>query len=164
MVQSHCAVLSRVGAEKEELSSLTDFRVDFKNRQMLKVLEDSIIDLQIILSTMLSTIAGIRDLCKKCCERHRNKREEMCGCDQIIEEFDEHVREVETHVKRAEALREKAKSTTQVVSFIPYCLTREIVMAHVYTASRPAKLRGRISVEGLSAGVTGGKPVYALPD
>jgi hypothetical protein len=120
MVQSSCIILAKVGAEKENLSPLTDFEINFKNRQTLKILEDSVIDLQIILSTILSTTADIRDLCKKCCERHHNKQEEMCGCDQIIEEFDEHVREVKMHVKRAEALRERAKSTTQLVSFIPY--------------------------------------------
>ncbi len=36
----------------------------------------------------------------------------------MLEYFDDHAREVEGHVKRAEALRERAKSTAQLVSFI----------------------------------------------
>lgn len=70
---------------------------------------------------MLSTITGIRDLCKKCCERHHHSnKEELCGCDQAIEDFHGNVKEVEMHVKRAKVLREKTKSTTQLVSLTLY--------------------------------------------
>ena len=117
-VQSNCIVLTKVGLEKKNLSPLTDFDVNFKNRQTLKILEDSVIDLQTIVSTMLSTIAGIRDLCKKYCERHHSEEGERCSCDQIIEELDGRVGEANTHVKRAKALRERAKSTTRLVGFI----------------------------------------------
>jgi hypothetical protein len=43
-----------------------------------------------------------------------------CNCDQILDEFNEHVREVEGHVKRAEVLKERARSTAQLVSFTFY--------------------------------------------
>ena len=95
---------------------MTDFNINFIDRQTLKLLEDSVIDLQIILSTSLSTIIRMRGQCKKCCERHCKKGEGKCDCDQIIEEFDEHVKEVEMHVGRARVLRERAKSIAQLVS------------------------------------------------
>ncbi|KAH0558401.1 hypothetical protein GP486_004941 [Trichoglossum hirsutum] len=108
--QSSCVALTNAGAEKD-LSALAEFGVDFKNRQTLKLLEDSIIDLQIILSTKLSTITGIRDLCNKCCEKHHSAEEEVCECDQVIEDFNGYVKEVETHIERAKALRERASGS-----------------------------------------------------
>jgi len=81
---------------------------------------------------MQSTVMGIRDLCKKCCARHHNKEEEMCGCDYAIEEFDEHVKEIETCIRRAEALRERARSTAQLVSLFRI-LT--VVVINMYTVS-----------------------------
>jgi hypothetical protein len=105
--------------EKENLSPLTDFTINFIDRQNLKILEDYVIDLQAILPTLLCNIIGIREQCRKWCDRHNGKRSFECDCDQILEEFDEYVKEVEGYVKRAEALKERAKSTTQLVSFIP---------------------------------------------
>jgi hypothetical protein len=121
MGQSDRIVLAKVGEEKENLSPVTDFKVNFVDRQNLKLLEDSVIDLQIILPTMLNTIVRLCDQCKKCCERHCNKGEGKCDCDQIIEEFDEYVKEVEMHVERAKILRERSKSISQLVSFVRQC-------------------------------------------
>ena len=45
---------------------------------------------------------------------------DKCDCPQIMAEMDEHIRETETFVKRAEALKEKAKSTAQLVCFLRY--------------------------------------------
>ncbi|EON60848.1 CMGC/CDK protein kinase [Coniosporium apollinis CBS 100218] len=113
--QSNRMVFAKVGTEKEYLSPLTDFNINFIDRQTLKLLEDSVIDLEIILSTMLNTIVGIREHCRKCCERYcREERKGDCDCDQIVEEFDEHVKEVDLHVRRVKLLRERAKSTTQL--------------------------------------------------
>lgn len=96
---------------------MTDFNVNFIDRQTLKILEDSIIDLQVILPTLLSTIIGIRDQCKKYCERHHGNKEFVCDCNQIIDEFDEHAGEAEGYVERAKALKARAKSSAQLVSF-----------------------------------------------
>ena len=121
MEQSDRVVLAKIGAEKENLSPLTDFNINFVDRQNLKLLEDSVIDLQIILSTMLSTVSRIRNQCRRCCERHCQKEQEVCDCDQIIEEFDEYVKEAEMFVERAKILRDRAKSTAQLVSFGVQC-------------------------------------------
>jgi hypothetical protein len=112
--QSDRIVLALVGTEKENLSPLANLGLDFKDRQTLKTLEDSVTSLQVILSTMLTTISRIHDACKRCCERHCSK-EEKCDCDIIAEEFDEHIKEIEMHNKRAEVLGESAKRTTQLV-------------------------------------------------
>jgi hypothetical protein len=96
---------------------LTNITINFINRQNLKILEDYIIDLQAILPTLLGTVIGIGEQCRKWCIRH-HKSMQKCDCAQMLEYFDDHAREVEGHVKRAEALRERAKSTAQLVSFI----------------------------------------------
>lgn len=115
--QSDRIVFAKVGAERENFSPLTDFNINFIDRQTLKLLEDSVIDLQVIFSNMLNTVVGIREQCKKCCQRYcKEEREGDCDCDQVIEELDEHVKEVEMHVKRVQLLRERAKSTAQLVS------------------------------------------------
>lgn len=87
------------------------------DRQTLKRLEDSVIDLQVILPTLLGNIVGVREECQKWCEEHNRYGVHKCDCAQIIAEFNEHVREAECHVKRAEALKEQAKSTAQLVCF-----------------------------------------------
>lgn len=62
---------------------------------------------------------GIREQCRKWCKKY-HWQIQNCNCEQILEEFDEHVKEVEGHVKRAEALKERARSTTQLVSLYLY--------------------------------------------
>jgi hypothetical protein len=86
------------------------------DRQTLELLKDSVIDLQVILPTLLNTITRVRELCKRCCKTHCRKEVE-CDCDLIMEEFDEHVAEVEIQVNRAEVLRQSANSTASLVSF-----------------------------------------------
>jgi hypothetical protein len=107
-------VLADVGSEKENLSPL-NFTINFGDRQELKILEDSIIDLEVILPTMLSTIIRIREQCKKCNETVSLEEDEKCFLEQVMEEFDEYVREAEMLVKRAKTLKETARSTAQLV-------------------------------------------------
>lgn len=118
MAQSNFIVSAKVGAEKDHLSPLLDFKINFMDRQTIKILEDSVIDLQVIFPTLLDNINGIRSQCQKWCQEHHSV--DKCDCAQMIAEFNEHVREAEGNVKRADALREKAKSTTQLVSFVLY--------------------------------------------
>ena len=110
---------AQVGVEKDKLSPLIDFNINFIDRQTLKRLEDSVIDLHVILPTLLANIIGVRELCRQDCKEHHllNMRSK-CDCVQIIAELDEHVREAECHIKRAEALKEKSKSTVQLVCLL----------------------------------------------
>ena len=107
-------MLADVGSEKENLSPL-NFTINFGDRQELKILEDSIIDLDVILPTMLSTILRIREQCKERNETVNRGEDEKCCLEQIMEEFDEYVREAEVLVKRAKTLKETARSTAQLV-------------------------------------------------
>ncbi len=99
--------MATVGNEKENLSPLTDININFEDRQELKIVEDKVLDLQIILPTMLETIAGIEDQCR---------RFSAAPCLEILGEFDEYVREVKMLIERAKTLKQMSKSTAQLVS------------------------------------------------
>jgi hypothetical protein len=99
---------------------LTDVNINFIDRQNLKILEDYVIDLQAILPTMLCNIIGIREQCRRWCEMNHGKRSHDCDEGWILAEFDEYVKEVEGYIKGADALKERAKSTAQLVSSVPY--------------------------------------------
>jgi len=85
------------------------------DRQDLKVLEESILDLQVILSTMAKTITRIRDHCKSTSKKLRMNEEETYSLELIIDEFDEYIREAEMYAERSVVLKEKAHSTAQLV-------------------------------------------------
>ncbi|OCK74722.1 hypothetical protein K432DRAFT_363217 [Lepidopterella palustris CBS 459.81] len=116
-VQSNRLVFAKVETERADFSPLTDIKISFIDRQTLKQLEDSIIDLGVILPTMLNTVTGICDQYRKNCRQScRETGGDECFCAAIIEELDQHVREVELYVKRAQSLKDKVKSTTQLLS------------------------------------------------
>jgi hypothetical protein len=85
----------------------------------LKILEDAIIDLGIILPSMLNTIRKIREQFINSSERHRAvaaSEDEKFFLEQVMEEFDEYIEEAEMLVQRAKSLKDTAKSTARLVS------------------------------------------------
>lgn len=113
--QSNRIVCAKVGSENDHLSSLTDFNITFIDRQELKDLEDRVLDLQVILPSMMKTVARIRDEIKGCSIRIGVTEDERYDMEQIIDEFEEYVREAETHVERAKVLQDKVKSAAKLV-------------------------------------------------
>ena len=121
MSQSNRIVFAEVGSKDQNLSPLTDFKISFADRQSLKLLEDSIFDLQTILSTLLRTIRCIRQQCQTYCNLECGKNEQSCDCAEVCYRFDEHIKEIEICSSRAYILEEKAKRTTQLASLsAPY--------------------------------------------
>ncbi|KKY25397.1 hypothetical protein UCDDS831_g02072 [Diplodia seriata] len=101
--------------EDDECNNGFSFNVD--NRQGLKTAEDKVIDLQIILTTLRSTIEGIRKYCQKCCETSCQKTGSgNCICASAIDEFDGYIKEVELCLERASILKERVFSTAQLLS------------------------------------------------
>lgn len=114
--QSNKIVFARVGTREKHLSPVMDFNINFMDRQALKLLEDSITDLQIILPTCLSTVVRIREQCQKCCNMNYSNTKKKCNCDQVLVQFDEHIKELELYVMRVDVLRDKAKCIAQLLS------------------------------------------------
>jgi hypothetical protein len=108
-------VFAEVGSDKENLSPLKDYTINFGDRQDLKIVEDAAIDLEVILPTLLSTIIRIKEQCKKCCIQEQMTGEQKYEVERVSEEFDEYILEARTLVERAQVLKEKSKSTAKLV-------------------------------------------------
>jgi hypothetical protein len=111
-------VLAKVGAEKERenLPPLMDFHLNFIDRQRLKQLKDSVIDVQVILHSMMNHTKGVRIQAKRYCEYFHLANGTECDCISIFDEFDLHIAEVELHIKRASMLNDRAEATAKLVS------------------------------------------------
>ena len=116
------------------------------DRQTLKLIEDSITDLQVIFPTCLSTVIRIREQCQMYCKIDCSNTDK-CNCDQNLHQFDEYIRELELYVMRADVLRDKAKCTTQLVSYYFRFRYNSAWMINMYLALGFTELRKRCSLE-----------------
>jgi hypothetical protein len=108
-------VLATVGTDSVNMSPLTDFKLNFEHRQELKLVEDMVLDLQVILPGMLDSIIRVRDQCKDVSNSPCYSREENHEIAVIIGELNEYAREAKMHLERAKTLKEKAESTAHLV-------------------------------------------------
>jgi hypothetical protein len=104
-----------VGCSKENLSPLTDFNINFEDRQELKIVEDQVLDLEVILPSMLDSIVGIQEQCNMFLSGIGMNEEEQDETRAVVQEFNEYIREVKRHIDRAKVLKERAKSTAELV-------------------------------------------------
>ncbi|KAE8443567.1 hypothetical protein EG329_001729 [Mollisiaceae sp. DMI_Dod_QoI] len=86
--QSERVVLAQVQNEGDKLSPLTDFAVNFVDRQRLKMIEDKVLDLVIIFES----------------------------CSSTIEELEEQMHEAQVNLKKADILHKRAQGTAQLLS------------------------------------------------
>lgn len=121
-------VLAKIGAEKESSSPLTDFNIDFVDRQTLKTLEDQVIDLQLILDSILDSIRGIHKQCWRCCQNYCSDKNSECNCKQVLDELEFYIQEVEYHSKKSMKLRERATTTANLVNLPPTIKTSETLI------------------------------------
>ncbi|CZR67923.1 uncharacterized protein PAC_17822 [Phialocephala subalpina] len=115
--QSDHVVLATVGDDKVNLSPLTDFIINFDDRQQLKIIEDQVLDLQVILPGILDAVTQLQkefsgfashSLCFE-----EKEREELY---EIAQEFKEYVREAGMLIDRSKALNDMAISTARLLS------------------------------------------------
>ena len=114
--QSDRIVMADVGTTTETLSPLKDFIINFEDRQDLKVLEDSVVDLLVILPKFVQTIKDIKMHCMTCHSGVVMNDEDAAETQAILDEFDEYIREMEMYADQARALNTSAQATTQLVS------------------------------------------------
>ncbi len=137
--------MAKVRAERKKSPSLLmNFRLEFSRRQELKLIEDTIIDLQGILPAMRTNIEGIRGECEKFLTRECQKQDILCGCGWVLEEFDNFIKETDGYIKQVEVLRQRVISTSTLVcnqiSFYANSTTQSI--ANRSAAIRFIELRG----------------------
>ncbi|TGO60179.1 hypothetical protein BOTNAR_0149g00020 [Botryotinia narcissicola] len=112
--------------DMEEESS-SEHGIGFESRQELKVLEDFVLDLLMILRTKVETITGIRDQYKEYANELGKQMEPEDRAFQylILREFDEYVKDAESYLGHAKHLKDRIQSTvtlvcaeTQIVTFV----------------------------------------------
>jgi hypothetical protein len=104
-------VFTRLGSKE-----ITNLEINVTDSQALKLLDDSVTDLQVILPTLLSTVIGIRQECQLCCQIGCTKENSTGDCDRLLKQFDQYVKELETCVQRTFVLRDKATSCAKLAS------------------------------------------------
>jgi hypothetical protein len=114
-MQSERVILAQVQREDEKLSPLTDFAVNFVDRQRLKMIEDKVLDLVIIFESLHHTLSKLQRQCEKHCLGSECKD---CVCRSTIEELEEQMHEAQVNLKKAEVLHKRAKGTAQLVVLI----------------------------------------------
>ena len=97
------------------MSPLTDFNISFENRQELKVVEDMVLDLQVILPGLLDSITGVHNQCVNDFNTSTYKQNEKYQIEAIIGELSEYIQEAKFYIERAKTLKDKARSTAQLV-------------------------------------------------
>lgn len=115
--QSDHIVLATVGDDKVNLSPLTDFVINFDDRQQLKIIEDQVLDLQVILPGILDATTQLqKELSGFATNLEFFEQEEREEVYAIAEEFSEYVRETSMLIERSKALNDMAISTARLVS------------------------------------------------
>lgn len=100
----------RSGAEKN--SPLTNFPINFVDRQKLKMIEDKILNLVIIFESLYGTLSKLKHQCKShCLEKHCMD----CTCSSTIDEFEEQMHEAQVNLKKVDVLHKRAQGTAQLV-------------------------------------------------
>jgi hypothetical protein len=112
--QSLRVVAAPVGQGK--LSSLIDFKINFEDRQLLKVVEDLTLDLLTIFDSMSDTINAIIWEYEYICDSDGGRS------DKIMSGLRSCLREVDLYKKKTENLCKRIQGTASLVSSIGICL------------------------------------------
>lgn len=109
--------------DMEEESS-SGHGIGFESRQELKVLEDFVLDLLMILRTKVETITGIRDQYKEYANECGKQMEpgDRVSHYLVLREFDEYVKDAESYLGYAKDLKDRIQSTVTLV-----CAASQIV-------------------------------------
>jgi len=113
-------VFTSIDEKGQTSSRLINLSINVSDRQVLKLLEDSVTELQIILPTLLRTVVDLREECHALCTINCSRENEMCCCDHIRLQFDTHIKDLELYVQRAGILKEEAKSSARLVCLSHY--------------------------------------------
>ncbi|PVH79933.1 hypothetical protein DL98DRAFT_515816 [Cadophora sp. DSE1049] len=116
--QTDRVVLATVGKPVGRMASVLDFKINFEDRQELKLVEDQVLDLQVILPGILDAVSGV----KKTCERFLSSlsshlpEDEKLEVEEIVDELDEYCKEAKILTERAKILTDRAMSGARMVS------------------------------------------------
>ena len=104
--------LAEVQSETERLSPLTNFNINFIDRQRLKITEDKILDLVIIFESLYNTLSKLHIQCRNHCLGNNCKD---CNCASTLDELGDQMHDVQLNLKKADILYKRAQSTAKLV-------------------------------------------------
>lgn len=107
--------LASVEDPDQKLSRLTDFDLNFIDRQRMQMIIDKVLDLVIIFESLYNTLSKLQRQCKLHCLGDRCKD---CSCSSTIEELEEQMHEAQVNLKKVDILHKRAHGTAQLVSLI----------------------------------------------
>jgi hypothetical protein len=110
--QSNRVTLAQIQSDTERLSPLTDFAVNFVDRQRLKMTEDKILDLVIIFESLFNTISKLHLHCQNRC---LGTECIDCCCSAVLEAFEDQMNDVRLNLKKVDVLHKRAQSTAKLV-------------------------------------------------
>lgn len=102
--QTSRVVAATIGEEAED--PLIDFRISFADRQVLKTIEDKILDLFIIFDSMTDTL---RELC------YQWSNGTSCSRSGVLASLRDNIAEMALHRHKAKTLLERLRGTTALV-------------------------------------------------
>src|SRR5947207_14347779 len=108
-------VFVEVGVKDKSQCVFTNLSIEVKDRQNLKLLEDRVTQLQVILPTLLKTVTGLREEFRECCKMICSNHEGICDCARVLVRFNTYISDLEMYVQRADVLKEEAKSASRLV-------------------------------------------------
>jgi len=133
--------LAQVQNDPEKLSPLTDFAVNFVDRQRLKMIEDKVLDLVVIFESLYNTLLKLRNQCEAHCKKDQCIE---CTCASTCEELEEQMHEAQVNIKKAEILHKRAQGTAQLVSLCHWGNHLEVTLitlsSRIYLTMRMLRL------------------------
>jgi hypothetical protein len=116
-IKSTEMVFTRLGSKE-----ITNLEINVTDSQALKLLDDSVTDLQVILPTLLNTVLSIRQECKIYCQAGCADGNGNGDCNRLLKQFDQYVSELEIFVQRTSVLRDKATACAKLARLSSYQL------------------------------------------
>ncbi|KAI9891459.1 MAG: hypothetical protein M1814_002778 [Vezdaea aestivalis] len=112
--QSNRVMLAPTGTEKQAL--LLDFEINFSDRQMLKQMEDQVLDIVVILDSTTDTVSSLLEKYKICVPQDDQTSYSRVAYDPIEIGFREKLQELSLIKTKTEALMRRIQGTTSLVS------------------------------------------------
>ena len=95
---------------KGKLSALIDFEINFEDRQVLKIIEDKVLDLLIIFESTSDTITTLLR------EYEYMQSDTVMKRDRVVSKLQDNLREVELYAKKVDTLYKRVQGTSSLVS------------------------------------------------
>jgi hypothetical protein len=118
-------MLTGLPRDDVEVSPVVNFTPDFVDRQKMKMIENKILDVLVILESLRNTFSMLKHRCENQCLGTECKD---CTCRRISEELEERILETQIDLRIAKVLLRRAEGMAQLVRS-NLCLYSQLIRA-----------------------------------